>query len=99
MPYITQTEQLLIDDYVEKVVQQSILQTARKSVIQVLKIRFGDIQPTLAASINKIDDPGRLELLHEKAITVESVEQFEQILQDTSLDKANQGQTLPDLSR
>ena len=97
MPYITQTEQLLIDDYVEKVVQQSILQTARKSVIQVLKIRFGDIPPTLAASINKIDDPDRLELLHEKAITVESVEQFEQILQDASLDKTNQGQTPPDL--
>ncbi len=99
MPYVTQTEQLLIDDYVEKVIQQNILKTARKSVIQVLKVRFGDIPPPVAALTNKIDDPGRLELLLEKAITVESVEQFERILQDTSLDKANQGQTPPDLSR
>jgi predicted transposase/invertase (TIGR01784 family) len=69
-----------IEQGVEQGIEQGKLQNARKSVMQALNIRFGEIPPPLATSINQIDDPPRLELLLEKAITVESVEAFERVL-------------------
>ncbi len=84
MPYVTSIEQIGIEKGIQKGIQQGIqkgiLQTARKSVIQALEIRFGEIPQPLAAAIDKIDDPSRLEMLHKKAITIKSIEKFEQIL-------------------
>ncbi len=90
MPYVTSIEQIGIEKGIQQGLQKGILQTARKSIIQVLGIRFGEIPQPLAAAIDKIDDASRLEMLHKKAITIESIEKFEQILNDLLLDKANQ---------
>ncbi|GEM_PF-38211 len=52
------------------------LQTARKAVIQVLKVRFGELPLTLVDAFNQIEDLAKLEMLLEKAVTIESIEKF-----------------------
>ncbi len=101
MPYITSIERIGIEKGIQQGIQQGVqqgiqqgvqqgrLQNARKSVMQALNIRFGEIPPPLATSINQIDDPTRLELLLEKAITVESVEVFERVLEEVLHDEHN----------
>ncbi len=64
-----------------KGMQKGFVQKAYEDVIEVLKIRFGEIQRAVAESIRKIDDVAKLTKLHQKAVTVESVEQFKQLLE------------------
>jgi len=81
MAYITSMERRGIGIGIEQGLQKGILQKAYEDVIEVLKIRFGKIQRAVAEAIRKIDDVAKLTKLHQKAITVESVEQFKQLLE------------------
>jgi flagellar biosynthesis/type III secretory pathway protein FliH len=61
---------------------QKILQTVREDVIEVLMIRFGELPKLLVKTIKLIGDLALLRTLHRKAITIESVPHFEQLLID-----------------
>ena len=50
--------------------------------MRVLEIRFGKVPQPLTLSIAEIDDLDKLEMLHEKAVTVETVEKFKSFLAD-----------------
>ncbi len=80
MPYITSIEEIGIEKGLKQGVEQGALQTLRKSVLQVLRLRFGEVPPSLVETINQIDDPARLEKLHERAVLANALADFEESL-------------------
>ncbi|MFM7369419.1 MAG: transposase, partial [Sphaerospermopsis kisseleviana] len=72
MPFLTSFE---IDG-----IRQGSLQTSRENVIEILEIRFGNVSDDLKNQINSLEDLQLLKSLHKQAITIASVEDFEQLL-------------------
>ena len=68
MPYITSFE------------RDAKLETTREDVIDILETRFSSVPDTLRNSILAIDDLALLKRLHKRAITVNSVQEFEELL-------------------
>ncbi|MGJ5675424.1 MAG: transposase [Nostochopsis sp.] len=68
MPYITSVERL------------GMLKNQRENVIDVLQTRFGEVPADLMAAINDLDEISVLKELHREAVTITSLEEFEQIL-------------------
>ncbi|MBD2181815.1 transposase [Planktothrix sp. FACHB-1355] len=66
-------------------IQQGRLQTSREDVIEVLETRFSTVPDTLKNSIFAIDDLGLLKQLLKRAITIDSVQEFEQLLAEGQL--------------
>ncbi|MBC2695735.1 MAG: hypothetical protein HF982_10770 [Desulfobacteraceae bacterium] len=61
-------------------IQQGMQQSARESVIDILELRFEIIPKSILNRLNEIYDPSILKILHRKAIKVNSLEEFEQII-------------------
>ncbi|MCL1469579.1 hypothetical protein [Argonema antarcticum] len=72
MPYITSFER--------DGIQQGRLQMSRENVIDVLETRFLTVPDALRSSIFAIEDLALLKRLHKRAITVNSVQEFEELL-------------------
>ena len=72
MPYVTSVERIGI--------QKGILQKAREDVLDVLETRFEEGPQTVVEAVNALDDPSVLKVLHKKAITVGSLEEFERVI-------------------
>ncbi len=92
MAYITSIERRWLNQGIGK----GILQKACEDVIEVLKIRFGEVQRAVIEVIRKIDDTAKLAKLLQKAVTVESVEQFKQILESEIEERADSRPPFPD---
>ncbi|MDM8528760.1 hypothetical protein QUF58_11210, partial [Anaerolineales bacterium HSG24] len=80
---IQQSEQKVLESE-QKVLEseQKVLRIAREDVIEVLMIRFGELPKQLVKTIKRLDQLPLLKTLHKKAVTVESVDLFEQFLAD-----------------
>ncbi|MBZ8181436.1 hypothetical protein [Oscillatoria salina] len=74
MPYITGFE------------RDGMVQNARESVIEVLQIRFEVVPENAIAILNTIENLPQLKQLHRQAVTVESLQEFEQILAQIQAD-------------
>ena len=72
MTYITSIERIGIE--------KGMLQNARESVLEVLKIRFEQVPPALVERIKMLDDAAVLKRLHRQSIIVESIQNFQQML-------------------
>lgn len=57
---------------------------ARESVIEVLEVRFNDIPIELREKLNTISDVAVLKQLHRKAIAINSLLDFQQVLDETN---------------
>lgn len=57
-----------------------MLQKSREDVIDILEIRFEIIPRSILSVLNEINDPSILKILHKKAVTVKSLDEFEQVL-------------------
>ena len=55
-----------------------ILQKGREDIIEVLRVRFEDVPNSLEAAINQIDEDLVLKTLLRQAITIDSLEEFQQ---------------------
>ena len=82
---IQQSEQKVLEitkESEQKVLEseQKVLRIAREDVIEVLMIRFGELPKQLVKTIKRLDQLPLLKTLHKKAVTVESVDLFEQFL-------------------
>ncbi len=75
MPYITTFER--------KGIQKGLQQKAREDVIEVLEIRFGSIPSLMIEGITQENDPETLKRLLRQAVTVDSIETFQQYLNET----------------
>jgi len=57
--------------------REQVLQTAREAVIEVLMIRFGKVSKKLMSMINQLDELMLLKILLQKAVTSESLAEFD----------------------
>ncbi|MBD1893486.1 transposase [Coleofasciculus sp. FACHB-129] len=81
MPFITPIER--------RGIRKGIVQNSRENVIEVLETRFETVPSSIAESINNIEDLAVLKQLLKRAITVSSLEEFQQaIAQITSQEES-----------
>lgn len=85
MPHITTAEKIGmekgIQQGVEQGIQRGILQKAREDVVEILEVRFELVAGSIVKNINGIDDPSVLKMLLKKAATVDSLEEFRQVME------------------
>ena len=76
MPFITSFER----DGIEQGLKEGSLQTSRKDISKVLEVRFSAVPDNVTATLDGIEDTTWLEQLLRRAVTVASLEAFEQVL-------------------
>lgn len=74
MRYVTSIERLAI--------QEGIVQTSRRHIIQVLETRFGEIPSSMVEVINGINDSSVLQTIFTRAIAIGSMAEFQQVLDE-----------------
>jgi len=65
---------------IQQGILQGILQNAREAVIVNLEVRFETVPRSLVKVLNEINDPSILGMLHRKALTAKSLEDFRHIV-------------------
>ena len=78
MPFLSTLEEMAID--------RTTKSTHYKNIIKLLQKRFGNLPESLVESINQIDDVAVLESLIVETITVNSQEEFQQLINSQSGD-------------
>jgi hypothetical protein len=74
MRYVTSIERLAK--------QEGKLEKAREDVVKILKTRFGEVPEQIASLINTMNDLPMLERFFTSAITINSIEEFQQLLDE-----------------
>ena len=72
MPLLTNIEQ--------RAIEKTTKQTLKQNIIKLVQVRFGNIPENLVASIDKIDNTSFLEQIFVSAISVNSLEEFAQLV-------------------
>ncbi|NET60619.1 MAG: transposase [Symploca sp. SIO2E6] len=88
MPYVTTIERWArqegleqgLEQGIEQGLEQGILQKSREAILEVLEVRFGSVPEELATSLNQIQEDSVLTSLHRQAITVASLEMFQELV-------------------
>ena len=86
MPYVTSVERRGIQQGIQQGIEQGVLQNAREAVVDILEVRFGNVPQSMVQRIHAMEDLDLLKMLHRKAATVPSLEEFEATL-DRKLQK------------
>jgi hypothetical protein len=96
MPLLSWIELEAMQKGLEEGIQQGILQTAREAVLEVLEARFELVPPEVVEAINRIEDASILKRLLRQAIAIPSIEEFQQLLEQSPVDEENSaGETEP----
>lgn len=69
--------------------QAGILQTARESVLEVLEVRFEVVPTEVIEAVKQIEDPSVLKQLLRQAISITSIEEFQQMLEQSTTTEDN----------
>ncbi|MFB8791168.1 MAG: transposase [Potamolinea sp.] len=69
--------------------QAGILQTARESVLEVLDVRFEVVPIEVIEAVKEIEDPSVLKRLLRQAISITSIEEFQQVLEQSIMTEEN----------
>ena len=80
MPLLTNIEQRALEQGLE----QGAKQTRQQDIIDLLQKRFGQLPETLSQTIKQIDDNSLLKELHLETISINSLEEFEQLINHNS---------------
>ncbi len=87
--YVTSIGRLVrqegIEAGIEAGLEQGVLQKAQETAIDVLEVRFGMVPTSIVKTIEKIEDENRLSALFRKAIAIDSLEEFQTLLNDNNL--------------
>jgi hypothetical protein len=67
---------------VEEGVQEGMLRKSREDVIEILEARFDLVPRSISGAINAIDDPVSLKAFLRKAVSVESLDRFRQLMEE-----------------
>ncbi len=59
-----------------------MLKNRQEDVIEVLETRFSSVPTSLVETINLMEDAALLKTLHKRAITIGSLAEFEQLIQE-----------------
>jgi hypothetical protein len=80
MRYVTTIERMAS----EEGRQEGTLETSREFVLEILETRFGEVPSSIVELINGIDDPSVLKTIFRRAIAIESVEEFQHVLEQVA---------------
>jgi hypothetical protein len=72
--------------YVTSVERKAIRNTVKTGILEILEVRFESVPEAVVEQINQIYDQELLHMLHRRAILIESVEAFQELL-DNSIPK------------
>jgi hypothetical protein len=75
MPFLSTIEEMALEEGAKL--------TNQKHIILALQSRFGDIPNSLIETINQIEDVSVLEGLFVPSITINSLEEFQQLVNDS----------------
>ena len=81
MPYVTSIERLAREEGLSQGVSQGIVQQRQEDVVEVLAVRFTEVPDALRDEIAAIEDLEQLKQLHRQAITISSLEAFQDLLE------------------
>ncbi len=81
-PYVTSVERIAIRRGLQQGIEQGMQQALYEALLDTLEIRFGPISAILKARLNDISDIDRLKALHHDALLAESLDDFEQHLDE-----------------
>jgi len=91
MPYVTSIERFGIKkglkDGRKEGIQLGTLRRSRKSVLDVLRVRFKRVPQPLSKMVQAFDDTNILTKLHQEAILVDSLESFKERIEKFALTK------------
>ncbi len=69
--------QYIIDKGKKEGEKNGIILNARENLIDVLELRFGNVQKAIKEKIDNINEPSTLRDLLKKAVQIESMSEFE----------------------
>ncbi len=72
MPLVTNIER--------RAIERTRKETQKENIIKLVQVRFGDIPQNLLENINQIDDTSFLEQIFVSTISVNSLEEFAQLV-------------------
>ncbi|MBN1486475.1 MAG: hypothetical protein JW981_02460, partial [Anaerolineae bacterium] len=80
MDYMTSFERAGYQRGVKEGIEQGIEQTTKEAILKVLEVRFGKLPDTVELPVTKMKDLARLKTLLEKTAAVNSLNEFEALL-------------------
>jgi hypothetical protein len=72
-------------EYVTRIERLAKEENAKEMIIDLLQVRFGPLADSLIEQLNQIRGINKLRALHRKAISVESLFAFEQLLHEDEM--------------
>lgn len=81
MPFLSTLEEMAL----EEGAKSGAKLTSQKHIINLLQKRFGELPETLIHKVNQIEDISLLEELHLETISVNSLAEFEQLIENHSM--------------
>ncbi|MFW6360013.1 MAG: transposase [Chroococcales cyanobacterium] len=82
MPFVAPFERLAKEEGREEGRKEGQLQKGRENILEILQIRFGNVPESLGEAINQIEDESILNNLLREAVTISSLTEFEQLLNE-----------------
>jgi hypothetical protein len=82
MPFLSTMEEMAEKRGEERGREEEAKSTNKKSIINLLQARFGELPESLIESVNKIEEISVLEKLLLKTVSVSSVEEFEELIKE-----------------
>ena len=61
---------------------QMVIHNRQNDILEVLKVRFGKVPDEIAKQVKAILDLDRLSVLHKKAVIIENLQAFAELLQN-----------------
>ncbi|MDJ0517121.1 MAG: hypothetical protein QNJ74_12995 [Trichodesmium sp. MO_231.B1] len=84
MEFLSTMEELAIERGQKIGLERGAKETYRQNILDLLERRFNSLPETLVKAVNEIDDLALLKQLHLETITVISVSEFEELIQEDS---------------
>lgn len=69
---------------IERGIERGTLQAGREYLLAFLRTRFGEVPTSILELINSIDEPSVLQSLFTSAIAINSMEEFQQFLEQVT---------------
>lgn len=61
-------------------IAEGMIEKGRESTLEILETRFDSVPASLVETINQINNEGVLKILHKRAITIASLEEFQEFM-------------------
>ncbi|MDB9314844.1 transposase, partial [Spirulina sp. CS-785/01] len=80
MPYVTSVERIGMEKGRQEGLQEGRQERLREDILEVLEVRFETVPDSLVEVVNGIQDDSLLRTLHRQAILVNSLAEFQEVV-------------------